>query len=140
MRRARSSQDSTPRVHTYSNIINSMIKGNFNQNKRIPYLLHLLPPHHSSLPYMYKNIAAAKLQNRNGSRGKGYRQSLYCLQQSLVVLFLFFAFVYVPYATCPIGLSSSIPGAIRLVRGSPVSLAAEQRAMVGELLEITSVK
>lgn len=31
------------------------------------------------------------------------------------------------------GLSSSIPGAMKFVRGSPVALAAEQRAIVGEL-------
>lgn len=41
--------------------------------------------------------------------------------------------LYGPYATWPIGLSSSMPGARKLVRGSPVSLAAEQRAIVGEL-------
>lgn len=48
--------------------------------------------------------------------------------------------LHAPYSTWPMGLSSSIPGAIKFVRGSPVALAAEQRAMVGELLEITSVK
>jgi hypothetical protein len=42
-------------------------------------------------------------------------------------------FLYAPYAIWPIGLSSSMPGAIKFVRGSPVSLAAEQRAIVGEL-------
>lgn len=42
-------------------------------------------------------------------------------------------FPHAPYATWPIGLSSSMPGAMKFVRGSPVSLAAEQRAIVGEL-------
>jgi hypothetical protein len=42
-------------------------------------------------------------------------------------------YLYTPYATCPIGLSSSIPGAMKFVLGSPVALAAEQRAIVGEL-------
>src|SRR5687767_9042986 len=44
----------------------------------------------------------------------------------------FSGFLYAPYATWPIGLSSSMPGAMKFVRGSPVSLAAEQRAIVGE--------
>ena len=43
------------------------------------------------------------------------------------------SFLYAPYAIWPIGLSSSMPGAKKFVRGSPVSLAAEQRAIVGEL-------
>lgn len=34
------------------------------------------------------------------------------------------------------GLSSSIPGAMKFVLGSPVALAAEHRAMVGELVQI----
>ena len=34
------------------------------------------------------------------------------------------------------GLSSSIPGAMKFVRGSPVALAAEQRAIVGELKNV----
>jgi hypothetical protein len=41
--------------------------------------------------------------------------------------------LYTPYATCPIGLSSPMPGAIKFVSGLPVALAAEQRAIVGEL-------
>ena len=44
---------------------------------------------------------------------------------------------YAPYATCPNGLSSLIPGAIKSVCGLPVSLAAEHRAIVGELPRIS---
>src|SRR6478735_3563243 len=40
---------------------------------------------------------------------------------------------HTPYSTWPMGLSSSMPGAIKFVLGSPVALAAEQRAIVGEL-------
>lgn len=40
---------------------------------------------------------------------------------------------HAPYSTWPMGLSSSTPGAIRFVLGSPVALATEQRAIVGEL-------
>lgn len=40
---------------------------------------------------------------------------------------------HTPYSTWPMGLSSSVPGAIKFVLGSPVALAAEQRAIVGEL-------
>lgn len=50
-----------------------------------------------------------------------------------LLLLLFYSALYDPYETCPIGLSSSIPGAIRFVLGSPVALEAEQRAIVGEL-------
>ncbi len=46
--------------------------------------------------------------------------------------------LYAPYAIWPCGLSSSMPGAMKFVRGSPVSLAAEQRAMVGELISSVS--
>ena len=42
---------------------------------------------------------------------------------------------YTPYSICPMGLSSSTPGAIKLVLGSPVAFAAEQRAIVGELYD-----
>ena len=40
---------------------------------------------------------------------------------------------HAPYWTWPIGLSSSMPGAIKFVLGSPDALAAEHRAIVGEL-------
>jgi len=45
-----------------------------------------------------------------------------------------------PYATLPCGWSEEYPEAMKLVSGLLVSLAAEHRAIVGELLEITSVK
>jgi hypothetical protein len=50
------------------------------------------------------------------------------------------AVFYAPYMTWPMGLSSVMPEAIRLLSGFPVALATEHRAIVGELLEITSVK
>lgn len=45
---------------------------------------------------------------------------------------------HAPYATWPMGLSSSMPGAIKFVLGSPLALAAEHRAIVGELARISS--
>ncbi len=55
------------------------------------------------------------------------------LQQQKQAISFLKSFLYAPYAIWPIGLSSSMPGAKKFVRGSPVSLAAEQRAIVGEL-------
>jgi hypothetical protein len=47
------------------------------------------------------------------------------------------AALYDPYATWPIGLfSSPKPGAMKSVNGLPVALAAEQRAIVGELDDV----
>lgn len=111
-------------------------------DKRLPVIYFTSLP--LLLPYMYKLPVNNKRKGKTGSAARSYRQSLLppssCNTYSAPRCFLsnsfrFFhpGFVYTPYATWPIGLSSSIPGAIKLVRGSPVSFAAEQRAIVGEL-------